>query len=341
MIDEKSIIDILIKASIESAPQPKIYIELYDSHIISQFHTMIIVPFGLGKTSKAMQIPNSHILYNYTFASMVGTINKDGDLIESDLMNACKKVLVIDEGHRLDDHAKDALLNLLSNGTYSRSLGYKIKQFTKQVGSVKKGFMIRPCKSGSSFDLYAQFSCVFFCEWLPKKFRQAFSSRFIPVILEANYDDVYDFARGISILGSKLNKFDFTIYKDEIRVPADLHDRFVLKHKELTTPFQKDFSNETMGYISRNIINLIKLACHFSRLRGRTVLEWLDFERVIPLIIPTMKWSLQTKLTLHQFKILSMLNHGMSQKDISVDLGITEASVSDVVSSLRMKGMLE
>ena len=110
ILNHKSIINRFIKASIESAPQPPICVELWNNtEIISQFHTLIVIPFGMGKTSKAKQIPSGHILYNYSLPGMVGTINKDGELIESDLMNCKKGVLVIDEGHRMENSARDAL----------------------------------------------------------------------------------------------------------------------------------------------------------------------------------------------------------------------------------------
>ena len=341
MKQEKSIIQILIKAGVESAGQPKIYFELFGRSYISQIHSMIIAPFGLGKSSLAEDVPRSHLLYKYSLPSMVGTINKDGDIIESELFNCKKKLLIIDEGHRMDNSARDALLNLLSNGYYSRSLGFKIKGITKSIGSIKSGFMVKPSKTRSGFELWAQFSCVYLCEWLPKRLHKAFLSRFIPFIISADFEDIYGFARGRKILGEPIKNFSFTEYKEPFTVPKDLHLAFIDKHEELVSPFKAQFPPDAGGYISRNILNLLKISCHFARMENRNNLLQEDIDKVIPLILPTMKSTLQIKLSPRQFEVLSLLNAGYKQIEIAEELQVAQPVISEIMDILRQKGFIQ
>lgn len=339
---DKSVITTFVQASVESAPQPAIIIHQNDKksfEILSQFHTLIVIPFGMGKSSFADEIPNSYKTLDYSFASIIGTINQDGEIVDSALKNSAKKVLVIDEGHRIDSRAIDGILNLLASGKYNRTLGYKLKREIKE-GSIAKGYLIESLKSLNGFDVYAMFSCVVFAEKVPKKFYGAFMSRFAPILIKTDLNDAFAFLRGNSKLFYNI-KEKFPVFKQKQEVSCEIYQKFIDEYEKMINEKQLTFKQDTHGYVVRAAANLVKLAAHFARVQNKGKVEWCHFEETLKYALPLIRSIQMMPLTPTQLTVLELITKaGYTQEQIAAEMNISPARVSEIVAILKANRIL-
>jgi len=335
-MSENKIINILVKASVESASQPPIKTPYFT--IRSQFHILIVMPFGTGKSSLASQIPNSHTTLNYTLPAVVGTINKEGDYINSSIVNSANRVFIIDEGHRLSNKCIDALLSLLEDGSYSRVLGYKIKNPKKEGGLKSLGWDVKPNKTGNGFDLRVNFSCIWFGERIFEEHKKAFLSRFFPLIIAPKEKDIDNYLRGEEFLSCDKDE-KFNKYKDYCIMNKSVFDYLTEKFINISKGFK--FIDEEQGYRVRARGQLIKLAGHFARLRGSLAINKKDCDKALLLAdICLLNYKL-VNLTPLELKIFNLVRLGnLKQKEIAVELGITPPIVSEYINKLKYKNIL-
>ena len=225
--------DTLINACVESASQPPLVTPEFE--ILSQFHVLIAMPFSTGKSLVAKSIPNAKICLNYTLPSMVGTIDKNGNIINSALKESAKGVFIIDEAHRLSSSSVDALLSLLEQGYYKRDLGYKVNGSLNITGDIEKdGYVLEPSENG--FKIKVRFACIWFGERIYKFHEKAFLSRFFPLIIKPSRTDLEDFMMGKSFLYYKPLKLKFKQFKRKTTINKsnfELITRKLLKFLEI------------------------------------------------------------------------------------------------------------
>jgi len=329
-LEKESIINTFIQASVESAQQPKIIIETENRtwNILSQFHTLVSIPFGMGKSQLARRIPNSHYTSKFTLASMIGTITKDGEVIESALKNAANKVLTGDEAHRMSPSALDSLLNLLESGKDNRSLGYKAKTKIK-IGTEKSGFMLSTTKTLNSIDIFARFSCILFAERIPSFMYGALLSRFASVLVKTSIDDAFLFIKGESILGQINQQTEYKKYKADQKIPKEEYLYFTNKYEDIIRKNKVQFKKDTHGYITRVAMNIIKLSAHFARVQNNGKITKEHIDTALDYTLPILKAIQAIQLTPMQLTILHMLTKGkMSQSEISKELQISKQAVN-------------
>lgn len=336
----KKMIQTLIRACVESAGQPEIICHQSNGKsfsLLSQFHILVTLPFGMGKSSLAKSIPNATISLGHTLPAIAGTINKTGQLIESTLLNSANKVFILDEAHRLDPKSVDALLSLLEQGFYTRCLGHKVAGDVKKGDFKKYGWSVETLPTLNAFTMKVRFSCLSFGERLPSFQRGAFLSRFFPVRYSTTIEDAFNFARGTEILGI-FEDFKFKNYKKPIHFRN--YTEYVDEVYERALPFFKMFRDEEGGYMVRTCTILAKLSAHFARMRGSEEeiekQDYLEALKFLPIFLDNIKTA---ELTPQEYEIYNALEIlGLNQAQVSDLLDIPEQNVSRTVDRLKKKG---
>jgi len=344
-IEQVKLIATFIRASVESAGQLPFLIKHRNGtehEIISQLHNLFVLPFGSGKSALASTIPNSHLSLNHTEPAIVGSISKEGTYVPSDLINAANGVYCMDEAHRLNKKAIDAMLSLLEDGHYNRSLGFALRAPVNEGNFKKEGWSVNSKKSLNSIDLKVRFSCIGFCERLTSFMMGAFLSRFVIFNVVLDDEDIFKLMQGKSILDAGRITKKFSRMKNQ--VIFDCYDNFIDEYKEfvMSRGLNNVFKQYEKGYISRIGAHLAKLSAHFCRMEGKTKVEPKHYRRALiftPLLVKNLK---ETKLTPSQYQVYdAYFLRKMKQVEISLDLGVSPEYVSQTVGFLRRNGFID
>jgi len=352
--NEERLIGIFIGAGVESAPQLPFYIKHKngESHrIISQLHSLFVFPFASGKSVLAEKVPNSKLSLSHTEPAIVGTISKDGDIVKSDLINAANRVYCMDEAHRLNKKAMDAMLSLLESGYYNRSLGYAMKTPVKQGDYKKAGWEVSTEESLNSVALKVRFSCIGFCERVTKGMEGAFLSRFAIFNVVLTDDDIFNLMRGEGILKAGNVKSKYKIYKKP--VIFDCYDDFVDEYQKLIMEKKLNliFPSFEKGYLARIGAHLAKLSVYFARIDYKNVakkvseeikVEKKHYQKALlfaPLLVRNLK---EISLTPEMYKIYDLyFLRKIKQVDVSNSLGVSKSHVSQSIKFLTAQGFIE
>lgn len=334
---DNGILETFITAAIESAPQKSILIPNHE--ILAQLHCLLIIPFGMGKSTISRSIPNSYLSLSHSLPAILGTINKEGELVDSALLNSRNKVLLLDEMHRLSSSSVDAMLNLLESGYYMRSLGYKIKNEIKCPYTLEKdGYNIQVNESKNGFEIRTKFSCIGFAEWVPKHFEQALLSRFATIRMLTNKEMAFRISRGESLI-DEIKLKTFKVYKKSVNFKDTYYD-FIDAIEQRVNTLNIQFPDCQAGYYTRVNAHLIKLAAHFARMRGSLTVIKEDWEKTLD-YIPILLYNLKSAtLTPIQYKIYELALLGNTQYNISKLTGYSPGTISYTVNRLKTLGLI-
>tara|TARA_Y100000296_G_scaffold87211_1_gene130620 strand:- start:2136 stop:3140 length:1005 start_codon:yes stop_codon:yes gene_type:complete len=328
-----TITNTLLNAVVESCNQPEIITPYFT--MLSQFHLLIAMPFSTGKSSVIKGIPNANITLNYTLPSIVGTINKEGDFINSALKKSANGVFVMDEAHRLTPKSVDALLSFLEQGFYSRELGYKIKEKGKIEGDLKKeGFRLELEENG--FKIWVRFSCLWMGERIYQYHKQAFLSRFFPLMIMPTRDNMETFVMGDSFLSYKPKKKRWKQFKKPIKFNKKMFEYISRGWLDLAEKFR--FPDQDLGYLVRGRGQMLKLASHFCRVRNSMRITKKDCEKALQFAELCLLNYKLVQLTPLEIKIFCLVKQQkMSCSDAGRVLGIDQPLVSKYVKKIDDK----
>ncbi len=343
--ENEKLVGIFIGASVESAPQLPFIIRHKNGsehQIISQLHNLFVFPFGSGKSALAKNIPNSLLSLSHTEPSIVGTISKEGNLVKSDLINSAKRVYTMDECHRLNKKGIDAMLSLLEDGFYNRSLGFSLRAPLNEGNYKKEGWEITSNKSLNSINLKVRFSCIGFCERITRLMQRAFLSRFAVFNVVMTDDDIFKLMKGEGILKAGNVRDKYRIFKNPVEF--NCYDDFVDEYKKIMVDksFNALFNTTEKGYISRIGGNLAKLTAHFCRLSGETTVTQKHYRKALqfaPMLVRNLKESNLTP-ALYEIYDAYFLKR-MKQIDVAKLIGATKSYVSQSITFLKAQGFID
>lgn len=342
--DNANLIHTFIRAMVESSNQLPFTVKHRNGTehtIISPIHLLFVFPFGTGKSSLASKIPNSTLSLNHTEPSIIGSISREGNLVKSDLINAANGVYVMDEAHRLSKKAIDAMLSLLEDGYYSRSLGFALKSMVNEGSFEKNGWEITTGKSLNKIGIRVRFACGAFCEKITSVMQGAFLSRFAIFTIKMEEDDLFKLMKGEGIL--KVGEIAKKYPKLKKQIIFDTYDDFVEEYRRVVKDNQLGliFKDEEMGYLVRAGAHLAKLSVHFARMKGNDRVTEVEYKKALkfaPLLIRNLKESF---LTPNLYKIYDMyFLNGMKQADIAFQLGVSRAAICKNVKLLKQNGFI-
>lgn len=297
-----------------------------------QLHCILLQPFGTGKSTALKNLPDIYPLINFTLPGFVGTINKNGDLIDSALMSAAGRTLFIDEFHNLGDSARRAMLSLLEDQRYSRALGFSTE---KKMSINKKFFKCRIDKNYINIS-HCRFSCLATGLYMRKRVfnDMALASRFMILNVNTDRDYIWNMLKGEGIQEyKKYNllggvKFDnYVSFLDDVKKVVDL------------MPFSDDLITQ---YLSRVVNDLARVVCYHNEIKGNMTIErredYTDWLGLTPLMFYNHSTS---SLTLAEYQILdSLIFDGQNHTKISNDLKVSRQYVIDCHAHFRSLGLL-
>jgi len=341
----EKLIGIFIGASVESAPQLPFLIRHKNGtmhEIISQIHNLFVFPFGAGKSVLAKKIPSSLLSLSHTEPSIVGSISKEGTLVKSDLINAAKRVYVMDECHRLNKNGMDAMLSLLEDGYYDRSLGFALRAPLKEGNYKKDGWEITSARSLNNIGLRVRFSCIGFCERITHMMQGAFLSRFAVFNVVMTDEDIFNLMRGEGVLKAGNVREKYPIMRKPVEF--NCYDDFVNEYQKLVMDkkFNLLFNMQEKGYISRIGGHLAKLAVHFCRLESKSIVEPKHYRKALqfaPLLMRNLKEASLTPILYNIYDCYFVRKE--KQCEVCKELNVSKAYVSSSVSYLKAQGFIE
>lgn len=298
----------------------------------SQLHVMLLQPFGTGKSTALKDLPGIHPLTNFTLPGFVGSINKQGQLIDSALLQAAGKTLFVDEFHNLGEKARQAMLSLLEDQRYSRALGFgdlnvKIgKKYFKCY--IKKNYInIKHCR----------FSCLATGLYMTrKKFNDmALASRFIILNIKTERDHIFRMLRGESLYDIK--KYDFKggiVFDNYLTYLEDF--RSVID----SLPFNAESVDK---YASRIANDLARMICFSNERFGNfTIDKRRDYDGLIGLTPLLFYNHLCSGLTLTEYQILdSLIFDTENHTKIANSLDISRRFVVECHNKFRGMGLIK
>ena len=311
--------------------------------IRAQLHLLVLAPFGYGKTTTFMRLPESVKLTDSSKPGFIGTINDKGQFVPGILQKAAGKVLILDEGHNLHPKAYEALLSILETGDYERSLGnssiqellinQKPREFEKNYYSVKV--------AQGNYEIKSRFSAVMLglnnaFRSLKDKFgnnKGALLSRMVPIIIEGSLSEAKNIAKGHAIFrpGQMIPPYKelmaFPDYEKAVDAYFDLMEKF-----PGAAPFRE---NNQTGMFIRNLGDVVRLSAYFTACEKSATITFTDFMRALsyaPLMMVNYEAS---ALNPTEYRIFSEIQQGATAKAISETQGVP----IDYIYSTRIKLM--
>lgn len=337
--DENDIINFILEASASSSQYGIVKEKENDKYHVTRanIHSLVVLPFGSGKTTYFLDVENSVHAYDISFPGLIGTINRDGEVIESVIMKAGGKVLIIDEFQKINGETRNALNSILEYPhKYSRTLGFKVKNDVSRKGAF---YYIKSRQGSNVFEVYSKFSCIATGMYVSKRstIDKACFSRFVPIRMTPSIEYYEKLSRGEKMI--KINpvfkKVNF-IFEDYLSF--NKHFWNFLKGSSFYGYFEK-FSQER-GYLVRLLQDLVRFGCFISSLEDRIEVSKDDcifaMERLCNFILSS---YITSDLDEIDYYILCNL-HKSSQKQIAEVFGVTQSAISQRISNLKARGLL-
>lgn len=303
--------------------------------IHGQLHVMLLMPAGAGKSTLLDTINPKYIhpVIDYSYASMLGTITKQGDICPGDIEKSAGKCMVVDEFHSLPDKSFKALLSLLEQQKAHRTLG-----FMTRGKMTKRSKYYKMTVQGNAIDIdYVRFSCLLSGIFAKKKRvdDMAFLSRFMPLALKPSLNEIYDVMKGRRNLFEDIRPEPYT----ETPVFEDF-EKFANVHQSIVT----ETYNKTKDFVLRNCSIVPRSMLQFSRFlayqnRGSLTIE--DWEKYVGYIPFFLRNYVESGLTHSEYEVMMLINGDMTVKETANKLNVSDKYVYKVLSRLRALKLVE
>lgn len=333
----------IIELALVSAPIGKLRIQNKHGKWFEtrgQVNVLIVAPFGAGKSSflnAVMSAGLGEVITDYTMAGIIGTIKKDGTLIEGTIIDTAGRTTMIDEFQKFRNAERQALLSLMEDQWFKRSLGYKI-----QVPITKKGefYEIRAEHNWFWIRVITQFiiSAMQFSN--RSTLNKALLSRAFPLILDADPSDAFL----MFLEGNKL-RFDPKIQdiRDKVKhlspeVSFEVAQYLAKHYEDYVNRFQLE-----SGYIIRGLTDMSRLAGVKALLEGRTEVTKEDIDYVLRFAkIQMMGYNLQslTPSAMEVYQAILNNRDGINQKKIIEVTGLPRMTVYRALELLLSKDLI-
>lgn len=301
-----------------------------------KINSLLISPFGTGKTSQIIRINNVDIVTgnDVSFPGLIGTITRTGEFIVGSCFKAGGKLLIIDEAQKMSRETKNAMNSLLDPPhRYGRVLGYKMLKPYK-----------RKCKynwvrgSENEFEIGSKFSCIASSLRMVEDIdiEDAWNSRFIPIRMKITDDYMMNLLAGRNVFDINAIKFEHDFEFEEY---MKFHEYYWSKYG--SSKFKEYFERypDKRGYLSRNYGDLVRLAAFASAADGRFRIYFNDTKVMFDKYWNIMMYNmLMSPLTTEEYTILN--NIDKTEDELARILCLSQPNVSHYIQNLKRKGLL-
>jgi len=285
-------------------------------------NVLLSMPLGAGKTTSVISIPNSVYTNRVTFASLVGTINKDGEWVEGELIRSAGKVLILDEFSYIPTDVKEVLNQVLEQHPFSRSVGLKIREKRRKTSKYLKYLVDK-----NKIFLDVRLSCIA-CSTKVRRdhgvVSRAWLTRFLPIYFfpppeyyeRLTIGDTY-----FKVNPKRLYDGDFSF-----REYPKAHEYFWsgIKKKPYYKYFKVRYSE--FGYLARLLGDMIRLSAFLTALDGRKVIKFNDFKLIFDKFSDIVVWNfISTGLT--EVELMILHNPNLGNGELANLVGVSEKTV--------------
>ena len=312
--------------------------------IRANINSMLVMPFGSGKSTMISGVEGATYNNGVTFAGLIGTINKQGEVLKGSAFDAGGKLLVLDEFQAMHQSVKDAMNSLLEfPNRYNRVLGYIITESVnakhiENYGKEKRVVSYIASKKGSNqVSMYSKFSCIASGMYCTKdtSIDMAFFSRFIPMRIVPkieHYETVSSGDMNVEI-SPNIIATDFT-FENYLEFHAKFFERFkkeawFMKHRE------------ELGYSTRMLQDLVRVGGFIATLDRRTDIHLDDcmeaMDRCYKNMIESYKLADLDKLG-EFVRQIKQKDKSITTREIAELAGVSQTSVERRIQQLEKIG---
>lgn len=305
-----------------------------------QIHTLIISPFGSGKSSifrdLEKRVEAGYRLTEYTLPGLIGTIKPSGLVTKGFALKCAGKVLIIDEFQKLQIQAKDALLSILEEQFYRRNLGFEVNPPYRDKGEYHEV----NCE-GNMFDVSVRLSAVIGTMYYRRDRIEdlALLSRCYPIAITFTSDDALKLYLG------EYN-IDFTGVKENIdkykHAEVLLHEKERQRIAERYKTLIKDY-DVLAGFVTRSMWDITRIAAILSIADGSYEITSEAVEDAMKYAPYELSGYARAQLNQTEMRVYSYI---LQKKTVTVmqtskDLDISESQVKEAMRNLMMLKLVE
>ena len=247
-----------------------------DYYMRPQMHILLVSPFGTTKSSITKRLKQTYtdkdiwLIDDFTKASVEGSIGKDGDYVPPIVIHLGGKIMIIDEWNNVDQYGQQALLSVLENQSWKRSLGFKNKNPYVYTDSQGYGNI---SINQNIIEGKMCFGCIAFAMEYPvydnSQKAKALLSRFSPLFFEPTKDFMELATKG----EFNINVDDYGNKITDVIIPKPVYMRF---HKEYYKYINKNNlypdNTDDYGFISRIMSDIIRIGVfNYMRYKGKKI----------------------------------------------------------------------
>jgi hypothetical protein len=302
----------------------------------ANLNVFLKLPMGAGKTTSLMAIPNAVYTNRLTFPALVGTINKEGNWVEGELIRSAGKVLILDEFYNIPIEVKQVLNQVLDRRPYSRTLGFEVRNTVR-----KRGRFLKLTVKKNRIDLDVRLSCIASSTFLARDFTDseqgtvslAYSTRFLIINFRPSVEYYENLTKGETCfkINPKPEPKSF-LFKDFLRAHSYYWEN--IKQKPYFRYFQI-YSSE-MGFLARLLLDWVRLSAFLTHLEGKRRISFDTFKLLFDKFIDFGVWNyLSTGMSERDYTILTLHKRGLTSSDIANYLRVSERTVDRRLSALR------
>lgn len=338
------IISELISYSVASSPTTALKIVQKDGKVFTtrlSINILLLAPFGVGKSSFLRAVEDVGLgvkVDEYTLPAIVGTIKKSGEVVEGYVVRSAGKVLLIDEFQKCGKREKEALLSLMEDHEYTRTLGYQVAPPVK-----RQNHFYELIGEGNYFRLKVRNSFLIGTMAFKKRTIEdkALLSRSFPLIIHPTVED----ALNILIDGSV-----FRLHPDVKKWHEKSVDAVVEIHPNVSKVLTEQYKSlvdglalET-GFITRGILDITRIAGMMAVIDGRSEITEEDVIKAMkfaPLQILGYNLGYLTPAQLDVYSVIAKHPEGIRQKEVIEQSQYQRRIVIDSLAVLLGAGLIE
>ena len=326
----------LVKIAIMSAPTRSI-ITHTGMRLRSQLNILILAPYGSGKTTLTRQIEKEGLgvrITRYTYASIIGTITKSGEIREPAVVKGAGKLIMIDEFQNIRAELRDELLTLMEEQLAERELA-----FTVQRPIERRGKYYEMTAEGGS--LRTRVRASYMITTMDLKFRRtqdlALLSRAFPIALGFNLEDAEALIRGDIVYDfSDVKEHLFLFDNKEMRISEEESMRIFDMLKELAEKYKIE-----AGHVMRMWGDMVRIANVLSILKGYDEVKYSPALRTYAKIY--VQGVRGAELGAREFQVLDYIEKkgSVTTKELEERFNYSRGQLMSILRLLKEKEFIE
>lgn len=306
-----------------------------------QLHVLIDSSFGSTKSSFFRTVEQMGLgirLTDYSMPALVGTIKKSGEVVEGFVIKASGQTLIIDEFQKFGKREKEALLSLMEDLFYRRTLGFKVA-----VPVSRQGDFYKIVAEENWLEVHVKESFMIGAMYFRKKSMEdlALLNRAFPIVLDPTPEDLFSvFTKGSEFRISKsVKKIRDKLSGESVFLPYQVAKYLQSHYKKVISKF-----NVESGFILRGLMDITRIAGINALMNGDTEITDEHVDRAMKYATMQMLGYSLSALSPSAVKVYTAIleSDGMINQEELVNItGFTRQYIIRLTKELREKGLIE